>query len=90
MEFEAEKDGVHQNIIFEGPVALPPGMELGGAYLYCVTEISLDEAVSAHAVEVSMAGESLPVGSPSLFTEPTSRVNINFSDEAGNLLYWLI
>jgi len=90
LEFEAERDGVHQNIIFNDKVELPPEMDPAASYLYAATELSLDEAVSANAVKVSMAGERLPVGDPSFFTEPTHSLDIVFSEAGGEELCRLV
>jgi hypothetical protein len=79
LEFEAERDGVHQNIIFDRKIELPQEMNPAASYLYAATELNLVEAISANAVEVSMAGGRLPVGDPSFFTEPTHSVDIVFS-----------
>ena len=90
VEFDAERDGIHQNIIFDAKPPLPPEMSPDVSYLYVVTELNLDEAVSAYAIEATMAGEVLPLDSPFLFTQPTSHVDVVFSEPGARELFRLV
>ncbi|MDP2896113.1 MAG: right-handed parallel beta-helix repeat-containing protein [bacterium] len=78
LEFVAEKDGFHQNVILTEPIPLDQQLDAEQTRIYMYTEIDLREYAADPSYSLSVAGTTVDLSSAQLATEPSVGDNIVF------------
>jgi hypothetical protein len=79
LEYLAEKDGFHQNLILANPVQLPKEFDAEVSQVYLYTELDLSEYAGDPSCGVSIGSVHVGLSSSSLVTKPSPTDNITFT-----------